>query len=123
MAAAAASLGNLGSPCPSKVSSPHSVICHHPPEQLLSEEDLQQGVLVLCGCPDVRQQRAAARLPPLDDALAAYQRFNALAAAAVAREGGDLIECQRCHFMILVEADAPEDAPCPNCRRGRPLLE
>lgn len=80
-------------------------------------------MLVLCGCPNVRQQRAVAPLLPLDDALAAYQRFNALAAAAVAREGGDLIECQRCHFMILVEADAPEDVPCPNCRRGRPLLE
>lgn len=78
---------------------------------------------MLCDCPDVRQQRSSARLPPLDDPFAAYQRFTALAAAAVAREGGDLIECQRCHFMILAEEGAPEDAPCPNCRRGRPLQE
>lgn len=91
--------------------------------QLLSEEDLQQGVLVLCDCGEVRRQRAAARLPPLDDPSAAYQRFTALATAAVAREGGELIECRLCHFMILAEADSPADAPCPCCHKGQPLAE
>ena len=91
--------------------------------QPLSAEDLQQGVLVLCDCPEVRRQREAARLPALDDPSLVYQRFTDLAAAAVARGSGELIECQRCHFMMLAEADAPEDAPCPNCRTGRPIRE
>lgn len=99
--------------------------CQHPNcKQLLSAEDLQQGVLVLCGCADVAQQRARAGLPPLDDAAAVHQRFTDLAAAAVARgAGGELIECQHCHFRMLAEQDAPDDALCPNCRMGRPILE